>query len=323
LPATTLLLSGLASQAQDVAFISLNRHAFYEQLADSEPQPAANEPFSLLAVMQMTGDFLADPDNLIFVRGVTLQPPSGNPQPMEFSEGYGGFALYAPFTTAPALENAFRAGNYRVTYGSFISGDTTYDLTVSDTALPAPARIVNFAATQNIDPTKGFTLRWTPPVPALGYAFLRIFDPQTGQEIHNSGAIPGEATEVEIPAGTLAGEPFYLARLSLHRLDLSDSSNQTLLSANTAANTQLLLRTGTGVVDPGPSRFTSITLNGSGDVVFTIECTPGVALSLQRAPALGAAWETVQTVTPDTSPVTLTLPSATLGQAAFFQGVQQ
>lgn len=313
-----LLLPGLSGVAQNAGAITLERNASYRQLANGELQPLF-DPFNLRAFLQLT-----EGAGETFVREVTLQPPAGNPLPLPFSEAVFAFSLTVPFDTASALESTFGAGSYRVTLSGFISGDATYVLNVPDTSLQARPLIANFAATQNLDPAKSFVLRWTPAVPAPGVAHLVILDDSTRAVIYDSGNLPGGATEVEIPGGLMTGgkNSRYLAQLSLTRVDFLKTGSVPALLASSTAATIFELRTGTGTADPGPSRFLSVTLNGSGDVSFTVECTPGVPLKLQQSAALGGGWETVQTITPDASPATLNVPAATLGAAAYFQAVQ-
>lgn len=314
-----IVLPALICGAQNVGLITLERNANYYQRASGELLPLA-EPFTLRAVMQ-----LASGPGDSFVHEVILQPPSGNPMPMAYSQANAGFMLYSPFDTASGLESAFGAGDYSFTLNGYISGETTYVLNVPSASLQPRPLIVNFAATQNIDPTKSFVLRWTPAVASPGNARLRIRDDSTFTVIYDSGSIPGGASDVEIPAGLLIGSPTsrYVAQLSLTRVDfLRTGDTPSLLVAASVATTSIELNTGTGTVDPAPSRFRSVSLNGSGDIVFTVECTPGVPLNLRKSATPTTGWETVRTVTPDVSPTVVTLPIATLGDAAFFQATQ-
>lgn len=318
LSAAALLMPSFSGGAQEVGSIALERSANYLQSANGELLPLF-ESFTLNAFLRLT-----EGAGETFVHQVTLQTPAEGPRLMEFTPAYGSFALYLPFDTASGLESAAGAGSYLFTLSGFISGDTTHVLSVPDATLQARPLIANFAATQNIDPASRFVLRWTPQVPDPGFVRLRIRDDSTLAVIYESGIVRGGVTELEIPGGLLTGGPTsrYVAQLSLTRVDFLKADSVPTLVAYSTATTNFELRTGTGTVDPGPSHFRSVTLNGAGDVVFTVECTPGVPLNLQKSAALGAGWETVQTITPEASPATLTLPVATLGDAAFFQTLQ-
>lgn len=311
------LLSTGSTRAQEIANISLSRHAVYQQSEDGTLLPTPNQPFSMLAVVQMTPEFKADPNHQTSVLDVRLQPPEGDPRFMRYSESYSGFAHYAPFKSPDALREAFPAGTHQVTFESVLTGTTVYPLDIPDVLLPAPVRIVNYAAAQSLDPTKSFTLRWDPPVPPSGYAYLNLFDFQTGQLIHTSERMPAGADGIQIPAGTLLLNPLCIARLAVLRIDSTAVSNHVPLLTTSTANTLMLLKTATDQVP----RFLSITKQGADEIRITIECSPGVPLRLEKSPELGSPWETVETVIPNASPATLTLTMDSLNGAAFFQAV--
>lgn len=312
------LLSTGSTRAQEIANISLSRHAVYQQSEDGTLLPTPNQPFSMLAVMQMTPEFKANPDNQASVLDVRLQPPEGDPRFMRYSESYGGFAHYAPFKSPEALLEAFPAGTYQVTFESILTGTTVYPLDIPDVSLPAPLRITNYAAAQSLDPTKSFTLRWEPPVPASGYAYLNLFDFQTGNVIHTSEQMPAGSEGIQIPSGTLSSHPLSIARLAVLRIDSSAISNGVVLLTTSTANTLMLLKT---AANQAPL-FLSIAKQGADEIRITIECTPGVPLRLEKSPELGSPWETVETMIPNTSPTTLTLTMDSLNGATFFQAVQ-
>ena len=66
----------------------------------------------------------------------------------------------------------------------------------------------------------------------------------------------------------------------------------------------------------------SITLNGAGEAVLQIQCTPGAPLQVQQSNSLSGGWETVQTVNPTASPATVTLPTASLPDVAYLRALQ-
>ena len=310
--------------AQDVVQISLFRTGSYEQLTDADPVPipesALKSPFTLLSVMEMSGEFLSDPDNLWFVRAVTVQPPTGQLRGMDFFDVFGGFVLFETFPSASALEAAFAAGRYRYTFGSLITGDSTFDLSLPDATLPAVPRVVNFAAAQTVDPGQLFVLQWAEAAPSAGGARLRVFSPESGEVVYDSGVIVGEPTSAAIPAGSLQGGRTYAAEIMITRIDVDESDGVPGLSAESVAVTTVPLTTTSG--GGGSLTITSISSGADGSVRFVIDCSPGLPLELQSAPALGPAWETVSTATPESTPTTLVVPAGTVGDLSFFRAVQ-
>lgn len=323
-----ILLPILAStwnvRAQDVADISLYRSTVYRQTTDGEPQPITpsevESPFSALAVMEMTGAFLSDPDNLEFVRATTLQPPTGSLRALSFFDVFGGFVGYETFTSGAALESAFRAGNYRYTFSSFITGDEKHDLGVPDGSLLPVRRILDFAATQKVDPALPFVVRWNPLTAAPQFSDLEIRDPDTGDTVYDSGYLDGPVASIEIPAGILQPGRTYAAGLTITRVDTEDTANVPNRYASTAVTTEFDLKTISGGGDP--LAITTIAVDPNGSVRLVITCKAGVPLEVQRATGLGSEWQTISTTVPVASPATVILPAGSVGNPAFLRAAQ-
>ncbi|HRI12774.1 MAG TPA: hypothetical protein PLX89_07185 [Verrucomicrobiota bacterium] len=314
----------LSTVAQDVADISLFRSGSYLQLGDSAPEPIPEtpeeSPFILLSVMQMTDSFLSDPDNLLFVSAVTMDPPTGLLRGMDFIEDFAGFVYFDTFTTALALENAFRAGTYQFTFGSLIVGDEVFNLSLPNASMLAPPQILNFEAAQAVDPTRSFVFNWTPDSPDFGGARLEVYDTADGTQAYDSGPILGAVSSAEIPANTLQIDRSYQAEITFTRFDVLENESIPTQAAGSMVTTRVSLKTSSGV---SPTvRILSISVDTADQAVLVIECTPGIPLSLQQAGSLTANWETVRAFTPDTSPAEVTLSAGQFGNAAFFNATQ-
>ncbi len=311
-------------RGQDVVGLSLYRAGFFEQTGDAPPHPIPEtpdeSPFFFLSVMEMSGDFLSDPDNLLFVRGVTLQPPTGSLRAMDFLDGFGGFVTYESFSTEPGLTNTFRAGNYTFTYGSVISGDSEYVIFQPDGTLPPPAQILNFAAAQSIDPAQNATLQWTPESPSFGAARLEIYDETSGAQVYDSGAIPGARTSLSIPAGTLQAGGAYRAEVTFTRIDVRDGANSPERTSGSVSTTRFPVKASSGVV-PAP-QITGVAMNDADEVVLTIQCTPGVPMTIRSSSSLGGSGTVLRELTPDSSSQVVAIPATQLGTTAFLQASQ-
>lgn len=319
-------LASLASsgRAQDVVDLTLSRYGTYEQLTAGEPTPipdvAGQSAFSVLAVMGMSSEFLSDPDNLLFVRAVTLQPPApASLLGMDFSEGFGGFLYYDTFTSAAALESGFRSGNYLYTFGSLISGDQKFTLSIGTRELPVAPHITNFEATRQVDPTQPFTLVWTPVSPDQGGAQLGVYDVETGELIYDSGPIFGAHTSAEIPANSMAAGKVYQAEVSGTRIEFADPTSVPSRTAISSSLTRIELRTVGGA--GGSLSIASIEVNPDGSLKLIVNCTPNQQLQVQRSGSLPPDWQTVDSQTPTESPAILNLP-APPGGISFYQAVQ-
>ncbi|MBN9690973.1 MAG: hypothetical protein J0M24_12110 [Verrucomicrobia bacterium] len=313
-----VMAGGFSALAQDVSSISLYRSGYFEQTQQAPPVPIPSSdeevPFFVLAVMEMSGDFLSDPDNLLFVRGVTLQPPTGSLRGMDFFEEFGGFVYYQEFLSQTALQSAFRSGSYTYTFDSFLTGESEYVLGVDETQLPSPAEVLNFASAQSIPAGAPYTLRWTPDSPALGGVRVEIYDQADGMQVFDSEPRLGALSSLELPGTIFQAGHTYLAEITFTRFDSPDGSS------GSVALTRVPLASSSGNV-PAPV-INTITLNGSGEAVLLIQCTPGVPLLVQQSNSLSGGWETSQTVNPTASPATVTLPTASLSDVAFLRALQ-
>ncbi|MBX3734303.1 MAG: hypothetical protein KF791_17135 [Verrucomicrobiae bacterium] len=321
--AVSLTLLG-AMQAQDVSAVTLFRTANYVQSTVDNVAPEPPEdgvlPYTAFANMEMTDDFLSDPDNLLFVRGVTLQPPSGPLRTLQFVEFYGGFTQEEGFQSADGLENAYRAGTYRFTFGSLITGDQIFQVPVAEQSLLTPARVTNFDAAQQVDPGAVFPIQWSPPAPEDGGVSLEIWDLNTGDLVFELEQFDTPATSALIPAGLLQPGRDYEVELILARRDFEDDSALPHRLAATLATTRLPLRTTSG--GSAAPVITSITLDPAGALQLVVTCRVGIALELEQSATPESAWSPLQSVVPDVSPATLTLPAASLPDVAFLRVVQ-
>lgn len=311
----------LPALGQDVVAITLFRTGEFLQADAGSPVPApasdGEDPFSILSVMEMSGEFLSDPDNLIFVRGVTLQPPTGALRAMDFFDLFGGFVLFDTFTSQSALESAYRAGNYQYTFGSLIVGDQVYRMPVPDASFPEAPHIVNFAAAQNVDPSQSFTLEWSPAAPEQGGATVEVFDAETGEQVYDSDTLVGAVSSAEIPANILRPGRIYEVEVTVTRLDVFEDGTIPSFYASAASMTLLPLKTGSD--GGGELSIQSIILEPGGEVQLIIECQPGVPLEIQRVDALSAVWQTIQSETPSSSPAVVVVPLASFGDRSFLR----
>ncbi|MEN9675223.1 MAG: hypothetical protein RIS76_1119 [Verrucomicrobiota bacterium] len=313
-----------AAGAQDVADVSLYRSAYYQQISNAEPEPSTpadgNSPFTAMSVMEMSEAFLSDPENLDWVRSVTLQRPTGPLMGMTFIDSFAGFVAFDTFTSAAALESAYREGVYRFTLSSFLTGDETYNLGLPDRSLLPPPRVLNFTAAQDLDAAQPFTLRWEPRSTLQEFIELEVFDVETGERVYDAGILDGPLDSLTIPPDSLLPGKTYHAELIVTRIDANDFDSVPSRYASTGVLTALPMRTQSGA--GGSLAITALSLDADGSVRCTITCQAGVQLELQRSTGLGSEWQTVQSTIPESSPVTVVLPTGSLGDLSFLRAVQ-
>ena len=315
------LAGATAGRGGDVAALSLFKAAWHVQTQDAEPEllPQAQDPFDVLAQAQLSPEFLADPDNLLFIAGMSLRTPAGRTEAMSFDPAGGSFWFYAGAVSAPALNLRYGPGTYRFTLHSLITGDSAYMLALAEDDYPPAPRLLNFAAAQAIDPAQEFTLHWS-EFPGAGTREIRleIARADTAEVVLADGPWPGDSTSFRIPAGTLSPDTAYAATLSFTRYTLEAPGADPPSYAGFAAHTQFPLRTRQPGGEP-TVRFTRWRRLANGDLELTVEAPAGRVLTLLGAATLGDAWSPLQTVTPAEATAVLVVPAAQLGDRRFFQ----
>jgi hypothetical protein len=315
------LAGAAAARGGDVAALSLFKAAWYVQTEDAEPEliPQAQDPFDVLAQAQLSPELLADPDNLLFIAGMSLRTPAGRTEAMNFDPAGGSFWFYAGAVSASALNLRYGPGTYRFTLHSLISGDTAYTLALAEDDYPPAPRLLNFTAAQAIDPSQEFVLRWN-EFPGAGTREIRleIAHADTAKVVLAEGPWSGDSTSFRLPAGTLSPDTEYMATLSFTRYTLEAPGADPPSYAGFEAHTEFPLRTRQPGGEPSV-RFTGWRRLANGDLELTLAAPAGRPLTLLGAAALDGAWSPLQTVTPAEATAVLVVPAAQLGARQFFR----
>lgn len=317
-------LAGAAARAGEVSWVSVFKAAWYVQETDAEPEllPQAQNPFELLARAQLSPEFLADPDNLLFISGMTLRAPTQT-YPMNFDPDSGLFWYYFGAVTAQALNLRHPPGNYRFTLRSLISGELHYTVPVASDDYPPAPRLLNFTAAQAIDPAQDFTLRWNEFTGSGSREIrLEIARADTAEVVLADGPLPGDRTSLRIPAGTLAPETAYLAMLTFTRYTTESLDTDPQAFAGFEAVTQFPLRTGPAGGSL-PARFTGWRRLPNGDLELTLEGAPGRPLTLLGAETLNSPWTPIETRIPVGTTTTFVIPTGQLGDRHFFRAREE
>ncbi len=159
-----------------------------------------------------------------------LRVPGGATIPFE-PEGAGGSSgdrrasVEAHFASTSALDLSFPNGAYDFLLETANNGTLTNSLALNGNVYPATPRISNFSAAQAVNPTNEFTLSWDALAGATtnDVIMVEIRDcldrdvfqtPGPGE----TGALPGSATGVVIPARTLRPGQGYAVQLTVARV---------------------------------------------------------------------------------------------------------
>lgn len=320
------MLLAPAAHAEDVRAIFLFKTVWYEQndAGDPVPIPSADEPYDITADVYLTDETLSDPEWYWWISGMTVRTPSSQTHGMTIDYEEGGFDYYDGAVSQQALNSKYGPGSYRFTLSSYITGDTRYDVPLASDDYPPAPRCTNFDAAQRVDPTKDFTLRWaTFTGEGEREVWIHITDSETGEFAFYAGPIDGAETAIDIPAGKLTSDTTYRVWILFTRY--THLSYQTLPATYSGfdAYNSFPLKATSGGSAPDPAVITAYRVLENGDLELTADCTADHPLTVQGARALDAPWSDLQTTTPASSQVVLTVPKATLGNRLFLRLVQE
>lgn len=320
-----LTLALTSTRAEDLSEIYVFKAAWYEQTSAEGPVlfPQADDPFDYTAVAYLSPEVLADPDWSLWINGVMLRTPSGRTEALTINPS-GSFDFYEGAVTAQALNLRYGPGNHRFTLSSVLTGESSYEVPLAEDDYPPAPAVTNFETAQHIDATRDFTLQWAPFTGGgERTVWLEVADTTTFQVVFDPGPLDGDATSTVIPAGTLVDGRDYQATVIFTRYThMAPEATPATFSGFEAYN-QVRVHAGGGGGPPAPSRFSTWNRLANGDLELTLECTAGRPLTLQGAAQPAGPWNVVQTLTPPSSPATLTVPAASLAAVPFYRAFQE
>jgi hypothetical protein len=290
----------------------------FVQTSNSAPVPDTESPASVggtyiptnqtVNAVQITG-----PNNI----NITLDKialPTGN-----------FFSAFRQFPSAAALDAAFPAGNYTINASPAGSGVVSVQ---AASALPVPT-IQNLTQLQSLDPTKAFTLNFSPFTGASGqFDAIQIIITAAGSDRHFyapdyclNRTLPNTATSVTIPANTFQAGDKLSGSISFSKFSVNANAipNTTLSAAATATTSFDFTGGGNGSeVRWNAPQFDA----ASGNVTFTAQVPAGKTLVIQKSTDL-KNWTQVGTAAPVGGISTYVVNTKTGDKYAFFRAIVQ
>ena len=199
----------------------------------------------------------------------------------------------AEYASQADLDRFFPNGTYTVSLNTVHDGTKSVSLTLTGNEYPSFPTIGSFSTTQSVNPSNSFALSWTGftgTVAGTANDFIDVrIRSQYGQEVYNSpepgtqGFLDGTATQVTIPANTLAPGRTYEARVRFVKVKHFEQSatgyTGVMAVAFYASETEFELKTTGQVIRP---RFSVQPMNngsfqarltGEKGAPYTIEAT--------------------------------------------------
>jgi hypothetical protein len=137
----------------------------------------------------------------------------------------------AQFDTTTDRDQFFPDGPYNLQALGF-DGIVEASFNLVPSSLPPIPAVVNYSELQSLDPAQAFTLRWNSFTGATDNDRIRVQIEGDNEIVFAtpapgaSGALPGTATEVVIPAGTLQGIDFISVTVSFFKVGSQQAGSQ-------------------------------------------------------------------------------------------------
>lgn len=234
-----------AARAIDVEYFELFKGEAFTQSGTSSPVPATNDPYLFQTfvytlgypsfyVGDVTNPVIHTPADISHRLAFISQANAGGSSPTtNFFFSFSGSAA-----SQSALDTAYGAGTYTLTYTGEIDGSTSVVVSLSeDDFPPAPPLVSNLVAAQSIDPSNNFTLNfaaWT-SAETNDYVELTILDSSSNLvfatppffAIYPQTPLSATNTSIVISNGTLTAGKNYTATLEFIEITTNNSVDYT------------------------------------------------------------------------------------------------
>jgi hypothetical protein len=290
----------------------------YDQFSNGPPVLDTNEPYVFLSEITLASNRTALSNTVTFPN-TSVSNMTRNPIAAE------QFYLFGYGTNQSTFDSTFPNGNYIFTvYASTSNQEVTVSLP-SSLAQPSAPELSNFAATQSVNPNQPFMLEWNafPGGTSKDAIFVSIGDAYITGEPYTSNAIPGTATSVQIPAGTLQSNSSYASYVGFYHLIVVSNLPSYVTVALRETVNQFTLLTTSGASATGPVTLTNASWNGH-NFTFNVSAAANQTVTIQYNTSLGLAsstWKTLVTTNSATGEFQVT-DSVNTGKSSVFYRAQ-
>lgn len=264
---------------------------YYDQTSAGAPTFDTNFPYIFLAEVILSSNRTA--------LSATVKLPSGSVSNLfENPVAPEDFFLDASNTNQTTLDTTFASGDYIFTV---VAATSNQQVTVSLPASlvqPGAPDLTSYTAAQSVNPAQPFKLTWDAFAggTAADFIYLTIGTDFGTPMPGTSNALPGTATSVQIPAGTLQPNTTYNSSISFYRLIAATNKNSYTTAAFRDSVTQFSLITTAGSATT-PLILTNASWSGH---TFSFNVTSAVGQSLiiqyNTSVALNSSlWQTLLT----------------------------
>lgn len=298
-----------------ITTFTLGKVYSYHQTSPGAPTLDTNAPYSFSAATALASNRTAT--------SVSLRLPTGGVSNLTQNFfAHEQYYLIGFNTNLTTFETTFPFGVYTFNVQAATSNQTV-NVTFPTTnvmAQPAAPHVTNYTATQSVNPTLPFVLAWDafPGGTAADYVHVAIGNVFSSTNVGSPGALPGTATAITIPAGTLQTGTNYDCWIYFYRYTATTNGSSYATVVYRATATDFNLSTSSGAAS-GPLVLTNAVYSPA-NFSFDVLCSPGQTVTVECRTNLAAGgWTPLLTTNSPGSRFRSVAPQATTNRFLFFR----
>lgn len=284
----------------------------YDQTSTALPTPDVTAPYDFSAITSLASNRTAT-NVLLTLPTASISNLMRNPFRLE------NFTLFAFNTSLPTFNATFPSGNYTFNVQAAVSNQLFPVNLPASLVQPGAPHVSNYAAAQTVDASQPFTLTWDafPGGTAADYISVSIGDSFSSTNAGSSGALPGTATSITIPAGRLQAGSNYDGTIGFYRFTgTTNGASRSLVYR--ATTTQFTLTTRNGSTTG--SLILTNTVYAPSNFAFDVLCSPGQTVTVEYRTNLAAGlWRTLMVTTSSANRFRAVAPQASTNRALYFR----
>ena len=303
---------GSGSGTNAITTLNLGKTYNYNQNSTGAPVLDADVPYLFSASTTLASNRTAT--------SITLKLPTAAVTNLSqnFLQRENYYLVYFE-TNLTTFDSVFPAGSYQFLVQAATSNQQVNVTLSAPASQPAAPHVANYAAAQAVNASQNFTLTWDAfsGGTAADYVYVTVGNNVFATASPGvSGALPGTATSVVIPAGRLQAGSNYTASVGFYRASWSTNASYVAGTYRGTLTEFSLVTTGGVVVHPTLGK---VSLSG-GKVGFDVSASSSVAFTVEYATSLAPAnWQSLITTNMAGGTLRLIDPRPMTDKAVFYR----
>ena len=305
----------VGSGTNAITTFTLGKVYSYHQTSTAAPSLDTNAPYEFSAVTSLSSNRTAT--------NITLTLPTGGVSNLTQNFfAHERYSLIGLNTNLGTFDATYPSGTYAFTVRAATSNQTV-NVTFPATNVmvqPGAPHVTNYPAAQSVNPALPFVLAWDafPGGTAADFVYVAVGNVFSSTNAGSPGALPGTATAITIPAGTLQSGSNYDSWIYFYRHVATTNGSSYATTVYRAAATDFNLSTTSGAAS-GPLVLTNAVF-APANFSFDVLCSTGQTVTVEYRTNLAAGtWKTLLTTNSPGSRFRSVAPQATTNRFLFFR----